>query len=137
MITLSFSACGKDQPGIDQAYQPGSNLCSNQLITAYNGLIESEKKLSSSSNLDQFESQVQSFETQFKDVNCKANVKDSDPPELMDIDANKTVNHLNEKISFLRQTPIMNFAPNQAPKSVCGNGKTICPPKESRSSKLD
>lgn len=111
-LFLTVAACGPSRPGNIHAYQSGSDKCSSTVIDSYKVVrltAEAVRNAKGAEELaaaiDELESELDQFATQFKDVRCKAVYRSTsdDEGELDSFDVNETVEDLRAGIRSARR----------------------------------
>lgn len=120
LIALVLTGCGGDStPGNLSAYQQGSNKCSDQFVSDYIQLYITFASVSSSSDLDNAQSSLNNFSSQYKDVVCKLEVEGQS--EMVNV--NDLTSRLNSGISQARaqissgSTSTLNMPPSSSQTS--------------------
>ncbi len=78
-LAVAAFGCGKDgAPGASSAYQSGSDRCSVTFVSNFNQANTLVLLAEDASDLDSAENFVNQFESEYKGVNCRAEVADPD-----------------------------------------------------------
>lgn len=103
LLTLALTGCGDGDsaPGVQAAYQQGTNKCSQQFVSDYNNLILIFKRAHTESEVDAAQNAANQFGSTYKDVVCQAVVYDGSNQEAM-INVNDNVAVWNAAIADYR-----------------------------------